>query len=191
MFMHVYTCKLNILYMINNIQGNIHGKLGAMTLLKNFKNIDFLRHSNNSLKWNLQEPELPTAHVLRKHNLWFYIFWNLTNPWRYKIRSPSRVPLTWDQIQITPHRGRQLAKFDRKTRQDNPKEVKLLYWRRVTRMIHVSLKNLTFNLPLVFEREVNLNHFSCTPPRYVHFSFTNSCLVSKTANQVMWSLTSP
>ena len=50
MFMHVYTRKLNILYMINNIQGNIHGTFGAMKLSKNFTNIDFLRHSNNSLK---------------------------------------------------------------------------------------------------------------------------------------------
>ena len=189
MFMHVYTCTLNILYMINNIQGNIHGKFGAMKLLKNFKNIDFLRHSNNSLKWNLREPELTTAHVLRKHNLCFYIFWNLTNRWRYKLRSPSRV--SFDMRSDSNYTsGRQLAKLDRKTRQDNPKEVKLLYWRRVTRMIHVTLKNLTFNLPLVFEREVNFNHLFCTPPKHVPFSFTNSCLVSKTANQVMWSLTS-
>ena len=36
--------------MISNIQGNIHGTFGAMKLLKNFKNIDYLSHSNNSLK---------------------------------------------------------------------------------------------------------------------------------------------
>ena len=35
--------------MINNMQGNIHEKFGAMKLLKNFKNIYFLRHSNNFL----------------------------------------------------------------------------------------------------------------------------------------------
>ena len=35
--------------MIKNIQGNIHGKFGAIKLLKNFKNIDFLRHSNKIL----------------------------------------------------------------------------------------------------------------------------------------------
>ena len=173
--------------MINNIQGNIHWKFGAMKFFKNFKNIYFLRHSNNSLKWNLQEPELTTTHVLRKHNLWFYIFWNLTNPWRYKLRSPSRV--SFDMRSDSNYTlGKQL---DMKTRQDNPKEVKLLCWRGVTRMIHITLKNLTFNLPLVFEREVNLNHLCCTPPtRYVHFSFIYICVVSRTANQVMWPLTS-
>ena len=165
------------------------GRLVQWSFQKILRILIFLRHSNNSLKWNPREPELTTAHVLRKHNLCFYIFWNLTNRWRYKLRSPSRV--SFDMRSDSNYTsGRQLAKLDRKTRQDNPKEVNLLYWRRVTRMIHIALKNLTFNLPLVFEREVNLNNLFCTPPKHMPFSFTNSCLVSKKANQVMWSLTS-